>query len=91
MISIKEQIKQIPNSPGVYLFRDQVNQILYIGKAKVLRNRVKSYFQNNDKREAKICLMVPKINNIDWIVVRDEVEAILTEANLIKKHRPKLM
>ncbi len=89
MISIKEQIKQIPNSPGVYLFRDQVNQILYIGKAKVLSNRVKSYFQNNDKREAKIRLMVPKINNIDWIVVRDEVEAILTEANLIKKHRPK--
>ena len=51
MISIKEQIKQIPNSPGVYLFRDQEEQILYIGKAKVLKNRVKSYFQNNDKRE----------------------------------------
>lgn len=54
-----------------------------------MKNRVKSYFQKNDKREAKIRLMVPQITKIEWIVVRNEVEAILTEANLIKEHRPR--
>ena len=89
MTNLQTQLTQLPKSPGVYLFRDKNNKIIYIGKAKVLKNRVRSYFQKNDKREAKIRVMVPLITNIEWIVVRNEVEAILTEANLIKEKRPR--
>lgn len=85
----KTRLKNIPNSPGVYLFKDSDEEIIYIGKAKVLKNRVRSYFNKTNHQNTKTGLLVKKIQNLDWIVVRDEVEAILTEANLIKEHRPK--
>lgn len=80
--------KQIPPDPGVYIFRDKGHEIIYIGKAKNLRKRVSSYFSKKD-HFARIALMVSRIESIDWIVVDNEVEALLLENNLIKKHSPK--
>ncbi len=78
----------IPTNPGVYLYKDENNQILYIGKAKSLRSRVKSYFSNTDK-PAKTQQLVSKIRGIDWIVVNNEIEALLLENKLVKQHIPK--
>jgi excinuclease ABC subunit C len=79
---------EIPTDPGVYLYRDEAGEILYIGKAKNLRSRVKSYFSNIDK-PAKTRQLVSRIRNIDWVVVNSEVEALLLENKLIKQHTPK--
>jgi|TARA_B100000959_G_scaffold27710_1_gene26639 excinuclease ABC subunit C len=81
-------IKQVPTEPGVYFFKDNSGDIIYIGKAKHLRNRVRSYFQKSKYQSPKNISMVKRINNIEWLVVRNEVEALLTEANLIKQHQP---
>ena len=89
MTSIKKnQIKQIPTKPGVYFFKDLENEIIYIGKAKNLRNRVRSYFQKSKHQSAKNISLIKRIANVEWLVVRSEVEALLTEANLIKQHQP---
>jgi len=89
MTSIKKnQIKQIPTKPGVYFFKDLDNEIIYIGKAKNLRNRVRSYFQKSKHQSAKNISLIKRISNVEWLVVRSEVEALLTEANLIKQHQP---
>jgi len=89
MTSIKQnQIKQIPTKPGVYFFKDVDNEIIYIGKAKNLRNRVRSYFQKSKHQSAKNISLIKRISNVEWLVVRSEVEAFLTEANLIKQHQP---
>ena len=89
MTSIKQnQIKQIPTKPGVYFFKDLENEIIYIGKAKNLRNRVRSYFQKSKHQSAKNISLIKRIANVEWLVVRSEVEALLTEANLIKQHQP---
>jgi excinuclease ABC subunit C len=79
---------EIPTNPGVYLYRDEAGEILYIGKAKSLRSRVKSYFSKTDK-PAKTQQLVSKIRNIDWIIVNNEVEALLLENKLVKQHTPK--
>ncbi len=84
-----EILKQVPNAPGVYFFKDHLNEIIYIGKAKILKNRVRSYFSGTDKKDAKTQTLVKNIEFIEWMVVRDEVEALLTETNLIKEHRPR--
>ena len=78
----------IPTDPGVYLYRDETGEILYVGKAKSLRSRVKSYFSNSDQ-PAKTMQLVSRIRNIDWIVVNNEVEALLLENKLVKQHWPK--
>jgi len=89
MTSIKQnQIKQIPTKPGVYFFKDLENEIIYIGKAKNLRNRVRSYFQKSKHQSAKNISLIKRIENVEWLIVRTEVEALLTEANLIKQHQP---
>jgi excinuclease ABC subunit C len=79
---------QIPKSPGVYFFKDEKDEILYVGKAANLRSRVRSYFSNMDK-PAKTHQLVSRIRNIDWIIVDNEVEALLLENKLIKQHAPK--
>ncbi len=79
---------EIPTNPGVYLYKDESGEILYIGKAKSLRSRVKSYFSNTDK-PAKTRQLVSKIRQIDWIVVNNELEALLLENKLVKQHTPK--
>jgi len=80
--------KNIPTNPGVYLYRDEAGEILYVGKAKSLRSRVKSYFANIDQ-PLKTRQLVSRIRGIDWIVVNNEVEALLLENKLIKQHSPK--
>ena len=83
------KLKHIPVDPGVYQFFNSKKDIIYIGKAKNLRKRVRSYFRSKKGMSAKNIPMVKHICNLDWIVVRSEVEALLTEANLIKTHKPK--
>jgi excinuclease ABC subunit C len=78
----------IPTNPGVYLFKDEQGEILYIGKAKSLRSRVKSYFSNTDQ-PAKTRQLISRIRSIDWIIVNNEVEALLLENKLVKQHTPK--
>ena len=88
-MNVKEILSQIPKSPGVYFYRNDKDEIIYIGKAKVLRNRVRSYFQKSKHVDVKTQVMVKHITHIDWLVVQDEVDALLTEANMIKEHRPR--
>ena len=87
--SIKGKLLQLPKNPGVYTFYNSDNEIIYIGKAKNLKNRVRSYFQNKSSLSPKNATMLRHIVNIEWIIVRSEVEALMTEANLIKRHKPK--
>ena len=86
---IESKLKHIPIEPGVYQFFNSNQEIIYIGKAKNLRNRVRSYFRSQKGMSPKNITMVKHIIDFDWIVVRNEVEALLTEANLIKTHKPK--
>ncbi len=80
--------QDIPTDPGVYLYRDNAGEIIYVGKAKSLRNRVKSYFLNKDQ-PVKTRQLVLHIRSIDWVIVNNEVEALLLENKLIKQHTPK--
>ncbi|MGV8162449.1 MAG: excinuclease ABC subunit UvrC [Candidatus Nanoarchaeia archaeon] len=89
IIEGKCDFTKIPLNPGVYLYKDETDNIIYIGKAKNLRNRVKNYFQNTNDQSAKTRVLVSRIKNIDFIIVNNEVEALLLENNLIKKHSPK--
>lgn len=87
---LQELLASAPKSPGVYIYRDQKGDILYIGKAKVLRNRVRSYFRGNgNSLDPKTQTMVRKIADIEYIVTDSEVESLLLEANLIKEHTPR--
>lgn len=85
---LKDEIAIIPSEPGVYLMRDQQGDILYIGKSKRLRSRVRSYFQSGQHHSPRIALMVQQVANIEFIVTDTEAEALALEANLIKKHQP---
>ncbi len=87
-MSIKIQIKTLPNKPGVYQFFDKENGILYVGKAKDLKKRVSSYF-NSSQKILKTKLLVKKIHSIEHIVVNTEADALLLENNLIKKYKPR--
>ncbi len=86
--SLKNRISNVPKKPGVYQFINDKGKIIYIGKAKDLRVRVRSYFQKNKYQTPKNQPMIKRISDLDWIVVSSEVEALLTEANLIKENRP---
>src|SRR5690606_18615808 len=85
---IKEKLKALPDRPGVYLHKDAKGQILYIGKAVNLKNRVRSYFQVGSAKTPKILRMVGRVAELEWIVTDTELEALILECNLIKKHRP---
>ena len=94
MISVNEHIQrrltELPDRPGVYIMKNAQGKIIYIGKAKVLKNRVRSYFdgsEHNGHRAAT--LMLPYIRDIEWIITESEQEALILEANLIRKHTPK--
>ncbi|MBO62222.1 MAG: excinuclease ABC subunit C [Candidatus Marinimicrobia bacterium] len=88
-MSLQSKLKNIPIYPGVYRFMDDKGEIIYIGKAKNLRSRVRSYFQKSKSQSTKNLTMIRHISDLEWIVVRSEVEALLTEANLIKQHAPR--
>src|SRR4051812_3839493 len=87
--ALKEQIGSYPTSPGVYIMKSSTDKIIYIGKAKVLRSRLRSYFNNDRGHSAKTRSLVSNVTKIDYILTSTEVEAFLLEASLIKKHRPK--
>ena len=84
-----DQLKNLPTLPGVYQFKNKDDKILYIGKAKNLKNRIRSYFQNKKNQSSKTISMMRNADSFDWIIVKNEIEALLTEANLIKKYRTK--
>ena len=89
MFDIKENLKKLPNSPGVYLHKDKMGQVIYVGKAISLRNRVRQYFQNPDKLHPKVRAMVSHIAEFEYITCSNEMEALILECNLIKKYMPK--
>ena len=88
MFNIQEELKKLPEKPGVYIMKDKEDNILYVGKAVILKNRVRQYFQKNNK-SARIEKMVSQIDHFEYIVVDSEMEALILECNLIKLHRPK--
>jgi excinuclease ABC subunit C len=85
---IKEQLKILPDRPGVYLFKDEVGRVIYVGKASSLRNRVLSYFSAGNQLSGKIERLVDRISDLDAIVTDTEYEALILENDLIKKYRP---
>ena len=94
MISVNEHIQrrlqELPDRPGVYIMKNAQGKIIYIGKAKVLKNRVRSYFDGSDHSGHRAAtLMLPFIRDIEWIITESEEEALILEANLIRKHTPK--
>ncbi|OPY55731.1 MAG: UvrABC system protein C [Pelotomaculum sp. PtaU1.Bin035] len=88
-MQLEEKLKQLPAKPGVYLFRDAGGEIIYVGKAVSLKNRVRSYFQHGAQYQPKTKLMLEKVAGLDFIVTDSEVEALILEQNLIKEHRPR--
>lgn len=89
MFHIKEELKKLPECPGVYIMHNADDEIIYVGKAVVLKNRVRQYFQNSKKHSPKIEKMVSQVEYFEYIITDSEVEALVLECNLIKEHRPK--
>ena len=85
---VSEQLKNLPTKPGVYLFRDDAAQVLYVGKAKSLRSRVRSYFQARGRDRPTISMLPERVHDVEVIVTSTEVEALHLEQNLIKRYRP---
>ncbi|MDW8107180.1 MAG: excinuclease ABC subunit UvrC [Armatimonadota bacterium] len=85
---LQAKLKTLPKQPGCYIFKDAQGAVLYVGKAVNLRQRVRSYFQKSAQHTPKVARMVRKIADLEWIVTDSELEALILEANLIKKHRP---
>ena len=89
VFDIEEELKKLPAQPGVYIMRDAGDEIIYIGKAISLKNRVRQYFQGSRNKSAKIEQMVSKIARFEYIITDSELEALVLECNLIKEHRPR--
>lgn len=89
MFLIEEELKKLPGKPGVYIMRGEKDEIIYVGKAVSLKNRVRQYFQSSRNKGAKIEQMVTHITRFEYIVTDSELEALVLECNLIKEHRPK--
>lgn len=86
---IQEELKKLPGKPGVYLMHDEKDEIIYVGKAISLKNRVRQYFQSSRNKTAKIEQMVSRIHHFEYIITDSELEALVLECNLIKEHRPR--
>lgn len=89
MFNIEEELTKLPKAPGVYLMKDKEGEVIYVGKAKVLYNRVRSYFRKDSQKNAKVRAMVERIESFEYIIVGNEVEALVLESNFIKEKRPK--
>lgn len=89
MFDFEYHLKNLPEKPGVYLMKNSLGEIIYVGKAKILKNRVKSYFQNSKNHTEKVRVMVKNISEFEYIVTDTEMEALILECNLIKKYSPK--
>lgn len=86
---IQEELKKLPKKPGVYLMHDEKDEIIYVGKAISLKNRVRQYFQSSRSKTAKIEQMVSKIHHFEYIITDSELEALVLECNLIKEYQPR--
>lgn len=86
---LRAKLSHLPNKPGAYMMKDDAGKVIYVGKASSLRGRVRSYFQKGQTHSAKVAVLVSRITDIDWIVTESEIEALMLECNLIKRHRPK--
>ncbi len=89
MVDFKARLKDVPDNPGVYMMLDEAGEIIYVGKAKNLKNRLRSYFFNLSNRTAKVMAMLEHVSDFRYIICASEVDALLTENNLIKKHSPR--
>ncbi|MCI8428010.1 MAG: excinuclease ABC subunit UvrC [Lachnospira sp.] len=89
MFDLEEELKKLPDLPGVYIMHDNIDTIIYVGKAVNLKNRVRQYFRENTKHTAKIRQMVSHISYFEYIITDSELEALVLECNLIKEHSPK--
>ena len=89
MFDIKENLKKLPDTPGVYMHKDRLGQVIYVGKAVSLRNRVRQYFQSSANHPPKVRSMVSNIAEFEYITCQTEMEALILECNLIKKYEPK--
>ena len=89
MFDFKAQLKILPDKPGVYLMKNSLGEVIYVGKAKVLKNRVRQYFQSSKNHSEKVKAMVKNIAEFEYIVTDSEMEALILECNLIKKYSPK--
>ena len=87
MFDFEYHLKNLPDKPGVYLMKNSLGEVIYVGKAKILKNRVKSYFQNSKNHSEKVRVMVRNIAEFEYIVTDSEMEALILECNLIKKYR----
>ena len=88
-MDLDEKIARVPDRPGVYLYRDGKQQVLYVGKAASLKSRVRSYFQESRPRDPKTDALVRQIRDLEYIVTDNELEALMLEANLVRRHRPR--
>jgi len=89
VFNIEEELKKLPDKPGVYIMKAQNDEIIYVGKAISLRKRVRQYFQSGKNNPPKVNAMVKHISEFEYIIVDNEIEALILEANLIKKYKPK--
>ncbi len=89
MFNIEEELKKLPSQPGVYIMHDARDEIIYVGKAISLKNRVRQYFQSSRNKTAKIEQMVSRIARFEYIITDSELEALVLECNLIKEHQPR--
>lgn len=89
MFDLQQELKNLPSDPGVYIMHNASDEVIYVGKAKVLKNRVRQYFQKNSSHTPKVRAMVAKIAYFEYIITDSEVEALVLECNLIKKYRPR--
>jgi len=88
-VTLDDKLATLPDRPGVYLYKDARAQVIYVGKAASLRSRVRSYFQESRPRDAKTDALVRQIADLDYVVTDNELEALMLEANLVRKHRPR--
>lgn len=86
---LKEKLKQLPREPGVYFHKNREGEVIYVGKAAILRNRVRQYFQSPERKDAKTRALVAEIDDTDWIVVDTEMDALFLESEMIKRYMPK--
>lgn len=89
MLELTEKLKRLPDNPGVYLMKNGAGEVIYVGKAVSLKNRVRSYFQSSRNHSPKVVSLVSQIIDFEYILTDSEIEALILECNLIKKHRPK--
>jgi excinuclease ABC subunit C len=86
---LREKLKTLPNAPGVYFHKNAKGQIIYVGKAAVLKNRVRQYFQNSRGMDPKTVALVAEINDTDWITTESEIDALFLESEMVKRYKPR--